>query len=318
MSVPAHERLLDLIIALAQSRAAMTRAEIRRQVNGYTADDGDPRTNAAFERMFERDKEMLKDLGVPLVTVHGTGHSDDIRYRIDLEEYSLPDVNFSPAELGVLSLASHLWDGSVLSRHARRGLTKLKGATLAAAEAVFSPAIHLHEPDFALPDLFEALTSKRPVSFSYSAASTGEETRRTVEPWQLTVKNQGWYLRGWDTERQAGREYRLSRITSKVRLHDPGFSGPEPEVVDPEEFRAVARLAVRPGAAALLRVRATWVGEDDGEWDVIELPVADVAVFAGEVAAHGADIKVLGPAILRDRVIGKLQGAAGGRQEDVA
>lgn len=315
MSIPAHERLLDLIIALAQSRAPMTRAQIRSQVNGYTEDDGDPRTAAAFERMFERDKETLKELGIPLVTVHGTGHYDDIRYQIDLEEYTLPDVQFSAAELGVLAVASHVWDGSVLSRQARRGLTKLQGATLVPAETDFSPAVRLHEPDAALPDLIEAISAKKVAAFTYAAASTGEETRRQVEPWQLTVKNQGWYLRGWDRDRQAGREFRLSRITSRVKLQDHPFTGPAPQVVSEETDAETARLAILPGAAALLRARGEYVGSH-GERDLIELPVADLTSFAGEVASYGPAVVAAHPPRLRELVLRKLRALAELAQEE--
>lgn len=309
MAVPAYERVLDLLIALAQTQVAMTRGEIRRNVNGYAPEDGDPRTDAAFERMFERDKEMLKDLGVPLVTLHGTGHYDDIRYRVDLNEYELPDVRLSAAELGALAVASHVWDGSILARTARRGLTKLKGATTTAAEEVFSPSIRLYEPDTELPALFEALTERVPVVFSYAATSTGQETTRTVEPWQLTVKDNGWYLQGWDRDRSAGREFRVSRITSRVRPLQEPFQGPTPEVTDPEHAVTTARVQLRPGAASVLRARGEFLSAQ-GKWEVYDVPMRDLISFAGELAAYGPRVRVVDPPELRDRVIAKLRGAA--------
>lgn len=315
MSVPAYERVLDLLIALAQTRVAMTRAQIRRNVNGYTPDDGDPRTDAAFERMFERDKELLKELGVPLLTVHGSGHHDDIRYRVDLNEYELPDVRLTAAELGALAVASHVWDGSILARTARRGLTKLRGVTTTAAESVFSPSVRLYEPDEALPALFEALTDRRPVTFTYAATSTGEETTREVEPWHLSVKDQGWYLQGWDRARSGGREFRLSRITSRVKILDEPFVGPSPQATDPEEAGRVARIALRPGAASVLRARGDLV-EESAEWEIYDLPVGNMIALAGELAAYGARIKVIEPPELRERVVAKLRGAATHRTQE--
>lgn len=307
MSIPAHERLLDLIIALARARPSMTRSQIRRHVNGYAPASDDPRAEAAFERMFERDKETLKDLGVPLVTVHGTVHHDEVGYRIDVEEYTLPPVEFTSAELGVLSVASHLWEGSALARHARRGLTKLKAVTLTPAEENLTPAVRLHEPDAALPVLFEAITTRHAVAFTYRAASSGQETDREVEPWGLAVKNQGWYLRGWDRTRGAGREFRLSRITSKVRLlpETGGFTGPDPGQITGEADLTRVRLAIRPEAAALLRARGEPAGTL-GERDLIELRVSDLEAFAGDIAAYGAAVEVLHPQHLRERVITKL------------
>lgn len=309
MAVPAYERILDLLIALAQTQVAMTRGEIRRNVNGYAPDDGDSRTTAAFERMFERDKEMLKELGVPLVTLHGTGHYDDIRYRVDLNEYELPDVRLSPAELGALAVASHVWDGSILARTARRGLTKLKGVTTTAAETVFSPTVRLYEPDAALPALLEALTERVPVSFSYAATSTGEEATRTVEPWQLTVKDNGWYLQGWDRDRGAGREFRVSRITSNVKALQGPFTGPPPEVTDPEMAVPTARVSLRPGAASVLRARGSFVSAE-GDWETYDVPMHNLISFSGELAAYGPRVRVIDPPELRERVITKLQTAA--------
>lgn len=305
MSVPAHERLLDLIIALTQSRSAMTRAQIRAHVNGYSDDDGDPRSTASFERMFERDKELLKELGVPLETIHRSGHSDDIWYRINVDEYQLPDVALTPAELGVLSVATHLWDGSVLARQARRGLTKIKGVTPHSAEGVPTPAVRLHEPDAQLPTLIEAISDRRPVEFTYRAASTGQETERRVEPWQLTVKDQGWYLRAWDLDRNSGREYRLSRITSAVRVLDTSFVGPEPQAAAQED-PILTRLLIRPDAAGLIRARGRLV-RSHPEADEIEVPVADLTSFAGDIAALAGGVVALDPPELRALVHHKLQ-----------
>lgn len=308
MSVPAHERLLDLIIALSQSRSALTRQQIRQNVNGYTPDDGDSRVTAAFERMFERDKEMLKELGIPLVTVHGTGHYDDIRYRIDLNEYSLPEVNLTPAELGTLRVASQVWDGSILARQARRGLTKLQGVASEIAEPVQVPHVRVEEPDEVLPQLFEALTESKVTVFTYQAASTGEETRRTVEPWQLLTRNQGWYLWAWDRGRSAPRLFRLSRVRSKIQTQEAPFSGPAARAFEPTTQSKSARVALRPHTGAALRARGTFV-RSEAQWDIYDVPMVETVEFAGELCTYAADVQVLRPPELIDLVIKKLRGA---------
>ena len=68
----------------------------------------------AFERMFERDKETLRELGVPVVTVHGPAHGDDPGYRVDLDAYALPPMDLSAAQLAVLGLAAELWQDQTL------------------------------------------------------------------------------------------------------------------------------------------------------------------------------------------------------------
>ena len=58
------ERLLNLVMVLLYTRRPLTKAQIRRLVGQY---DTSPSVEA-FERMFERDKDELRALGVPLAT----------------------------------------------------------------------------------------------------------------------------------------------------------------------------------------------------------------------------------------------------------
>ena len=83
----------------------MTRAEIRLSVAGYS----DAASDSAFERMFERDKDVLRELGVPLTTVGQDGAADDMGYLIEAQEWPLAEIDLTPAELGVLNLAEELW-----------------------------------------------------------------------------------------------------------------------------------------------------------------------------------------------------------------
>ncbi len=89
-------RLLNLVIALVNTNASMTKQQIRTSVAGY----GDAPSPDAFERMFERDKDTLRDLGIPIVTVDAGGHADEVGYRIDQDAYALPAVDLTPAEPG--------------------------------------------------------------------------------------------------------------------------------------------------------------------------------------------------------------------------
>jgi predicted DNA-binding transcriptional regulator YafY len=54
------ERLMNLVIALLSTRTYITAERIRRVVAGYA----DCSTDEAFSRMFERDKNELRDLGI--------------------------------------------------------------------------------------------------------------------------------------------------------------------------------------------------------------------------------------------------------------
>ena len=106
MSAQRTERLLNLVIALRATRRGMRRDDLRRAVPQYAASPNE----AAFERMFERDKEDLREIGVPIVTVASDVLVDaEDAYRIDAGAYELPPVTLTPAEVAVLGLAAHVW-----------------------------------------------------------------------------------------------------------------------------------------------------------------------------------------------------------------
>ena len=97
------ERLLNLVLALLGSRVPVDRARIRDVVPGYAESASDE----AFERMFERDKEELRSMGVPIETVvNASGEVDG--YRIDQRAYQMPELRFTAAEITVQIGRAHV------------------------------------------------------------------------------------------------------------------------------------------------------------------------------------------------------------------
>jgi len=222
-SLPPAERLLNLVIALVNTPGRMTKDQIRASVAGYDREgSGD-----AFERMFERDKETLRELGVPVVTVSSAAHGDDQGYRIDVDAYALAPMELSAAQLGVLTLAAELWQDQALRGDATRALTKLRavGTTAAATDAVAGLAPRLHPAGPALVPLLDATQARQQVTFTYRAASTSEVLLRRVQPWRLIASGGGWYLVGHDIDRRAPRVFRLSRIVGDVDVVGPAGGG---------------------------------------------------------------------------------------------
>src|ERR671921_198826 len=122
MSTAKTERLLNLVICLLSTRRPLTKAQIRQAVPQYAENT----STEAFERMFERDKDELRDLGIPLVTsFEDTLFEDEVGYRVDRDAYALPQVSFEPDELAVLGLASRVWQQASLAGPAARALAKL-------------------------------------------------------------------------------------------------------------------------------------------------------------------------------------------------
>ena len=314
--VPAAERLLDLVIALTHTRHRMTKAEIRASVNGYSGATSDE----AFDRMFERDKDQLRALGLPIVTLTDSTHEDDVGYRIDTAEYELPPVQFSPAEIGVLSLAAQVWQDSSFSADSRRGLTKLRAVSDAADPGRFAGlSLRVRGPDAAFGELLDAIEDRIPVRFTYRAASTGSTDARTVEPWRLFAKDRGWYLVAFDTDRQAQRLFRLSRIVGKVRrVGEPGQVQVPRQQSTTEPETTTVLLALAPERASALRARGVAEAGTTGPTgrDVYRLETTDVDRLAEEIAGYTDAVVVLDPPELRAAVLRRLRAAAalGGEQ----
>jgi proteasome accessory factor B len=311
------ERLLNLVICLLSTRQFLAKEQIRAAVPQYA----ECRTTEAFDRQFERDKEELREMGVPLQTgSHSAWFEDETGYRIDRAAYALPAVSFEPDELAVLGLASRVWQQASLASAASRALLKLKASGVEPDESSLlgiEPRVRASEPAF--EPLYAATIARRPVRFPYRAAGgagSGQLTDRHVEPWGIVSWHGRWYLVAHDRDREATRVFRLSRVAGEVQaLGEPG------EVVVPEgvDFRAeVARLAadppqaearvrVRPARAAGLRRRAVAAAGDDAGWDVLTVPYGDTEVLAEELAGLGGDAVVDAPAEVRAAVVRRLR-----------
>ncbi|MEE6281052.1 helix-turn-helix transcriptional regulator [Georgenia sp. MJ170] len=311
------ERLLDLLIALTHAEGRLTKAQVRASVNGY-ADSG---SEIAFERMFERDKDLLREMGVPIVTDVDPVHEDAVGYRLDTAGYTMPEVRFTAAEIGVLSLAAEVWQDAHLQGSARRGLTKLRAlGSSAEPDAHLGLALRVQGPESAFSPLVTAIGDRQAVRFTYRAASTGEVATRHVQPWRLRGRDRGWYLVGHDVDRDAPRVFRLSRIRGRVRPTGPAaaFTVPEHDaaaILAGAGGRQVeAVLAVLPERAAALRSRAVArpgppPARTDGR-DVLILETDDDESLAAELATYGDAVLVLEPQSLRDGVLRRLRAVA--------
>jgi len=300
----------------------MTKDDVRASVAGYD----EAATTEAFERMFERDKDSLRALGVPIVTVDSGGHAQDVGYRIDKDAYALEEVDLTPAELGVLSLAAQFWQDSAVAVDTTRALTKLRSAGESAelgeaADAVAGLAPQVRSVSDAYETLLDAVVERRAVTFTYRAASTGQVLRRTVEPWRVVVRDGGWYLLGHDQDRRAARAFKLTRVEGQVRATGPAGAFDIPADLDADALIGLRRpaplrsavLALRPERAGALRARARVHGDETGGSvpgrDVVVVDFTSVRTIADEVAGYGDAVVVLDPPDVRAAVIDRLLAA---------
>ena len=319
---------MNLVIALLSTRNFITAERIRETVSGYS----ESATDEAFSRMFERDKNELRDLGIPLETGRVSHFDPTEGYRINREAYALPAVELTPDEAATVAVATRLWESPELITATQGALLKLRAAgididAVEAAPAITSTAAlpGLRGSEEALGILLSAIDSGQAVQFSYRPSRSEPYTTRTVEPWGVVTDKGRWYLVGHDRDRDATRTFRLSRIAEVTAVGPPGaVQRPRDVVLREIVERAVgdwpssgqAKVWIAEGRGTALRRRAATVTPDTHDGRAGEVITIDIGMFdrvAREIASYGADAVALEPESLRDDVLSRLRAQAGQR-----
>ncbi len=285
MATDRTERLLNLVICLLGTERPMSRAALRRSIPGYV----DAASDEAFERMFERDKEELRQMGIPVDTVVNV-QGEVEGYLIDESAYAMPDIHFDAAERAVLGLAARAWSEAALAAEAGAALRKIEATT----GERWSPLIpgRPEAGEEALPELWEAIRSRTVVRFAYLARGRDDREERIVEPWATAYRDGAWYLVGRSRERGEGRAFRLSRIEGPVTRLRQEFDAASREDIDrlledivEPTLRGTAVISLPDRGAA--RLRGTARDRGDGRWEV---DFSDPGILVAEVIEAGAVI----------------------------
>ncbi|HET9872561.1 MAG TPA: WYL domain-containing protein [Propionibacteriaceae bacterium] len=308
------ERILNLTICLLVSGRYLPKSRIREAVEGYHN-----LSDAAFERTFERDKDELRALGVPIeVGSFDPLFEDEPGYRILPSEFELPPIELDAEEAAVIGVAARAWQHASMAESTSSAIAKLRAAGVdpdASQLASLEPSVSAAEPAFDL--LWSSVLDRTRVSFTYRDKAT-----RTLEPWGITSSRGRWYVIGRDTDRDAPRMFKLSRITGQPkRVSRPGaFDVPADlnlrslaRALAPGDPTAEATVAILPGKAPTLRRRgrpATSPVNLPVGFEVVKVGYSDPATMAAEVARYAADVIVLDPPEIRQGVIAALSGVA--------
>ena len=297
------ERLVNLTIALLATRRYLTKSEIFRSIDGYEGND------ESKERMFERDKDDLRSLGIE-IEVGGFDpiFNDEAGYRIKPESYALDLGEISGADIALLSLAANAWNGQALNAIAHSALLKLKSIGIDSdIDAIPMLAPRMVSAGSELVTVVEAITTRSPITFTYIGQDL-ENQKRTLNPYALASRDGFWYFAGMDLDKGAIRTFRLDRVEGEIVVGKKNDSFEIPAGFDLfshlDEGISVklATLDIRKGKAFALRKKALSVVEK-GEWDQITIQYGDESTFIDSLLWHLDDVVVIEPSELRESVV---------------
>jgi len=300
------ERLVNLTIALLATKRYLTKSEIFRTIEGY---EGSTETK---ERMFERDKDDLRKIGIEIeVGSFDPLFEDEPGYRIKPEKYQLQLPDLSQIDVALLSIAASAWQGAALNGSALSGLVKLQSLGIE-SDLDLLPALLPRVPGGGseLQILVNAITNKLELSFNYRNTNL-EITSRKIQPYAIASNTGNWYLVGYDLQRNSIRTFKTSRIVGEIESQKPSkpFSVPSGFVLDehlvPERVKEKAFYYARSGKANALRA-GSQLESSDGDWDLLSCEITDVDSFVRNVLWHGSDVVVAQPLAVRDQIISSL------------
>ena len=291
------ERLLNLTAALLDASVPLSIDDVRDRVPGYPEDAGE-----TFRRAFERDKESLRHMGIPLRTEEIPGSDPPATgYRIRRDEYALADPGLEPDELAALNLAVATVQMDGFS--SGDAIRKLGGAAASAG----GPAVALPSmPN--LGPLFAAAANSAVVEFRHN------DKDRVVDPYRLTFQRGRWYLESREHDSKEPRSYRLDRIEGAVQVGAPNGFDRKPltgrgrmqawEMGGESPVDAVVRVDAdqAPFACDTVGQDAVVGHHDDGSVD-ITLRVTNRDAFRSFVLGFLTHAEVLSPPELRDDMI---------------
>jgi proteasome accessory factor B len=286
------------------------------------------RSENSLKRMFERDKDELREMGIEVETVE-SAYSDETGYIIPRDKYYLPHIDLEPQERVALTMVSRLFlgAGTPFSVPAQLALLKLAFEEQGAAEEV--PHVHWVETprdSELLGDILDSLLRRKFLTFTYRSLGADAPVEREVEPYGLFNKDGAWYFVGQCHLRGEVRCFKLERIASGVEVNpkNPDFEVPEffdmHAAIDwdrPLEGRVQfeAKVVFKPrlsfaagtGGALMLqqkrmadgRVKATYV-------------VYDAEQFVDWVLGFGTDALISSPPFLKEIARSRLEGTLRG------
>ena len=301
------ERLVNLVIALLATKRYLTKSEIFRTIEGYEG------SSESMERMFERDKDELRALGIEIeVSALDPLFEDEIGYRIRFEDYVMDHSGFTTNEIAYMSLAAQVWKEEALSEIAQHAMRKLAGlaSPIDISEIPAIAPVLINAPKF-LNEIIDCISKRRTIEFVYLDSEMKTQSRQVNVYSYFSFKG-SWYFSGLDVRKMEIRTFKCDRIVGDVSVSKGSkmYEIPEEYIPSTESeenaYELTAQLLVRKGRGSQLRNRASKIVTAE-DFDAVDVPYSSENELLSLVLWHLDDVQVLAPSALRDSVINSLK-----------
>ena len=301
------ERLVNLVIALLATKRYLTKSEIFRTIEGYEG------SSESMERMFERDKDELRALGIEIeVSALDPLFDDEIGYRIRFENYVMDHSGFTTNEIAYMSLAAQVWKEEALSEIAQHAMRKLAGlaSPIDISEIPAIAPVLINAPKF-LNEIIDCISKRRTIEFVYLDSEMKTQSRQVNVYSYFSFKG-NWYFSGLDLRKMEIRTFKCDRIVGDVSVSKDSktYEIPEEYISSTESeenaYELTAQLLVRKGRGSQLRNRASKIVTAE-DFDAVDVPYSSENELLSLVLWHLDDVQVLAPSVLRDSVIKSLK-----------
>lgn len=310
-----EERIFSVILALVSSPFGLTREQLLSSVQGYAAFYKVGEDNASLARKFERDKDQIRSLGIPIEVIDSPGNSGNnqlSRYRIQKTSLQIPEnFHFSDEELNLLRSAALAWSETSLSSQSKQALIKLEaqGAKIDYSNLGIAPKVFIKDASAQI--IHKAIHDGNSLKFHYQKPNTDLNDLRTVTPFQLHRADTRWHLIAFDHDRQDWRVFLMSRIISKpkpvakIQLEDSEFNASADVLKVLEQLQELQRsqkaeIRLKNDSMALNRLSSRAKEVIVKNVTTVVLETLDYQALAVELVPYAHDIVSLKPEILEN------------------
>lgn len=270
-------------------------------------------------RTIYRDIEALESAGIPIITKAGANGGFAI-----MEGYKIDKKLFTHQDIATLLTSLYSVSGSLSTAQLNQTLEKIKSLIpeenyrsieLTSRQLYIDISPWMGNPlvTQALETVRKGLESERVILFDYMGRHATTQNR-TVEPHQLVLKENNWYLKAWCKERQDFRTFKISRMRN-LQLLDESFEPREFEsgMADFKDWQSERMIFLDIIVTEALRERALDYCREEHMTDLddgriaIHFPFVESDMGYGVLLSMGADCEVLRPIHVREELIRRIE-----------